>query len=296
MFADDFPSVPGRSINQDLIYEAGADIPIEDYLTIDFPPAFKAIYGTPVPYYRAWERLMDITIRPELRLKIKQSFLQFASNTMYPQYCKMIDDVAAIKNLALVGRTEMDAAWVQQLVRLYNLDRKDMNDFLGYRMSYNHVLEDIEDVEKTMKALLERAVARRFDRPRQENRKVEKYWAEKGELASTMGQILDTVCIDDSFLEYQFNPPRDLSLEKDYPTRLDDHQELDTIMEEPEENANIDGGEYDSRSESESESEEEFEFPPEDDSEVDEGEGGGEDSDGDIAMSGAVNQFVLPIR
>lgn len=158
MFADDFPSIPGRSINQEMLFQAGASIPIDNYLTIEFPPSFKDIYGTPVIYYRAWERLMNITFRPKIKLKIKQSFLQFASHTTYLDYCKMVDVLMAKNNLSLVDREQMDAAWVQQLVLLYNLDRKVLNELLGYKLGHNHVLGDVEEVDEAMKTLLEQAV------------------------------------------------------------------------------------------------------------------------------------------
>lgn len=63
------------------------------------------------------------------------------------------------KAIIPVGRAEMDAAWVDLLVWLYDTDRKVMDMFLGYRISYNHVLGDVEDVENTMKSVLEHAVA-----------------------------------------------------------------------------------------------------------------------------------------
>lgn len=113
-----------------------------------------------------------------------------------------------------------------------------------------------------------------------------KHQANEGILSVSMTRSLN--------ISSSFNPPRDLSLEKDYPTRTDDREELTTIAEDTENDDYSDGIEYDSRSEPDSQPD--FEFPPEDDSDVDEDEGGDEDSDDEIAMSDAEEVFTLPLR
>ncbi|KAI9649102.1 hypothetical protein NHQ30_001669, partial [Ciborinia camelliae] len=76
--------------------------------------------------------------------------------------------------------------------------------------------------------------------------------------------------------------------------RPNDGEGLDTIMEEPEENAGSDGVEYDYRSKSNLEGE--FEFPSKDDSEAEEDEDEEEENGGDdISMSDA-DRFILPLR
>lgn len=134
----------------------GDDIDASEFTTPAFSEAFEAKYGNPVPWPRAWQRLMGVTFDKKLVAKYSGKFLFIAENISFLDFCKSSDLKAHQQGKPVLGRQELEGAWVQELIFKYDeISRADLQEVIG-RL---HVATE-EDASKLIKQRLKAAVAK----------------------------------------------------------------------------------------------------------------------------------------
>lgn len=110
----------------------GVEFDPSEFTTLAFSEAFRAKYGTPVLWPRAWQRLMAITFDKELVTKYSGKFLFVADNISFLDFCKLCDFKALQKGKRVLGRQELEGAWVQELVYKFDqIKQEDLQGLLG---------------------------------------------------------------------------------------------------------------------------------------------------------------------
>ncbi|KAF8866837.1 hypothetical protein BDZ45DRAFT_683050 [Acephala macrosclerotiorum] len=171
MSLEQYPLTVGPNMTQlEAMTLFGDDIDDSEFTTPAFSEAFEAKYGNPVPWPRAWKRLMAVTFDKSLAPKYTGKVLFVADNISFMDFCKASDFAAVTKGVRVLGRQELEGAWVQELV--YKFDKikpADLQELLGqFRVL------SLEDAASLMKQRLREAVKKRFT-----SHGIEEYWASK---------------------------------------------------------------------------------------------------------------------
>lgn len=155
MSLEQYPLTVGPNMTQlEAMTLFGDDIDDSEFTTPAFSEAFEAKYGNPVPWPRAWKRLMAVTFDKSLAPKYTGKVLFVADNISFMDFCKASDFAAVTKGVRVLGRQELEGAWVQELV--YKFDKikpADLQELLGqFRVL------SLEDAASLMKQRLREAV------------------------------------------------------------------------------------------------------------------------------------------
>jgi len=152
MSVDKYPPVWGPSFKQEqLKIFSGQDTDPSQFRSLHFSEEFKAIYGTPVLYYLAWERLMTVRVDNRVLRKLRKSFVWIVQHKSFLDYCKQSDDLACEQSLPVLTRREMEGGWAQALV--YKYDNEDVRSLIGANK-----INSMEDAMDWMRGALQRTV------------------------------------------------------------------------------------------------------------------------------------------
>ncbi|QSZ30742.1 hypothetical protein DSL72_000300 [Monilinia vaccinii-corymbosi] len=241
-----YPPVPAPTLDQELLGQVGARVHPSQYKTLDFPPAFQSIYGRPTIAYRAWARLWGAPSSHILEAVARtypcasSNFLGFAGYAeRFVEFCLEVDsccggrgrrrdggDGAAEGVTLVVGRLEMEGAWVKLLLGLFDEmrgAREKMRAFVGMRgaRGEGRLLMTIGEVEGEMREVLREAVAQRF------GPEAEEYWARKWKTHGYKCPALDVKPVTDWSVEAPFQKsllnPEDIN-DNDYDENDDENE------------------------------------------------------------------------
>lgn len=125
-----------------------------EYTTPAFSQDFKDIYGEPISYPRAWQRLMAVVVNQELVPHYKRDFLYIAEKLNFLDFCKKSDQQASQRKQRLLGRRELEGAWIQELITKYDqMSTADLESMIGRPW-----VSSLKDALVARKFLLEKAV------------------------------------------------------------------------------------------------------------------------------------------
>ncbi|KAG4426401.1 hypothetical protein IFR04_000584 [Cadophora malorum] len=94
-----------------------------------FSPTFQAIYGTPTPTYGSFYRLVTTAFDHRILPKYKGFDILLRTQSAYFAFCKQVDHIVKLSNLAPVSRDETEASWAWTALYLYEkAGRKDMEE------------------------------------------------------------------------------------------------------------------------------------------------------------------------
>lgn len=153
-----YPPVLGPSLKQEKLWLFGGEkTNPSEYATLHFSDEFKSIYGTPTLWWRAWYRLMTISVNQQVLPNLPHSFIWVERHISFLDYCKDSDSLACRKWLPVLTRRELEGAWAQALV--YKFDNEKEEDMRNLIDSPSiRWVKTMEDVRTWMRYNLQRAI------------------------------------------------------------------------------------------------------------------------------------------
>ncbi len=134
----------------------GEEFDPSEFTTPAFSEAFRAKYGTPVVWPCAWQRLMAVTFDKKVVARYSGKFLFVTENIRFLDFCKSSDLKALQQGKPVLGRQELEGAWVQELIYKFDeLNQEDHQEVIG-----RPNIETEENALDLMKQRLGAAVAK----------------------------------------------------------------------------------------------------------------------------------------
>jgi hypothetical protein len=132
-----------------------------DYTSLDFSDEFKAVYGTPLPFFSAFKRLMTTEVSLALAPIWTENFVILSSKVNFLDFCNAVDRKAQLLQIPVLGRRQMEALWAQKL-----FDK------------FNHLKDEDIESSKECKLVLKTRLAKLLQK-RYSTVGIARYWAEK---------------------------------------------------------------------------------------------------------------------
>lgn len=127
MSAEWFPPVPGPSARQIAFgVLLGELIPEHKWKSMTFSNDFKDRYGVPMTYWSHRNKLMTQPVRGELAPSARFHFNELLEKMNFLAFARTVDEKAAQSGAQVPRRLEMEALWVQFLVK--HFDRMEETD------------------------------------------------------------------------------------------------------------------------------------------------------------------------
>jgi hypothetical protein len=116
-----FPPVPGPSARQiGFAVLLGEPIPKSKWMSMTFSKSFQERYGVPMTYWSHWQKLMTFPARGELVPRVRCHFNELLDKFNFLSFVDAVDKKAAQSGVPVPGRLEMEALWVQFLVKKFD--------------------------------------------------------------------------------------------------------------------------------------------------------------------------------
>lgn len=145
------PPTPALSTRQSMAMLAIIDIdmtPRSWEWSADFISIYGSLEGRPEglwAYYSDFRRVMETTIDPLLLPQYKQPFILLARNLEYLRFCADVDQTAVQKGIRVLGRNEMEAAWVQTMMMRFEREtEEDITSLIGSNCFHREVTSDAQ--------------------------------------------------------------------------------------------------------------------------------------------------------
>ncbi|RDL39592.1 uncharacterized protein BP5553_03932 [Venustampulla echinocandica] len=175
------PPVPALSTRQSMAMLAMIDIDMTPR-SWEWSPEFISIYGSLEgradglwAYCSDFRRVISTTIDQRLFPHYKRPFIWLAKNLEYLGFCENLDRAAVQKNIRVLDRNEMEAAWVQVMMRSFEWETHEAISSLIGKVSFHREVTSEAQARVVMQHFLRTALKKRY----QPVEKVEKYWEEK---------------------------------------------------------------------------------------------------------------------